>query len=184
MNRFFHFYNNIVRPEILLKYDIKNIYSIPRFKSIDFYILLSDLKTEEDLDLIKSFHILEFFCLQRPYIKKFFIGSKQGKKSVFFLLKCTLRKKKMYNFLDYFIHLALPYYAVRQLKLKVKFNKDNNNICIFLKDLNVFFKMPDRFLSFNKGFFFIIRLSNTEKNKKNNNILFNFLKIFNFYLKK
>ena len=81
MNRFLHFYNNIIRPEFLLKYNIKNIYSIPVIKSINFYMSLYDVKTEEDLDLIKSFHILEFFCLQKPYIKKFFIGSKQGKKS-------------------------------------------------------------------------------------------------------
>ena len=86
MLRLEYFYNYIIRPENLLKYNIFNIFNILSFKCLEIYIIFSDLINEEDLSLIHSFYILEFFSLQKPYIKKILIGSKKRKKSFFFCL--------------------------------------------------------------------------------------------------
>jgi large subunit ribosomal protein L5 len=179
-NRFFYYYNNIIRPEFLLKYNVNNIFSILFLKSIDIFIFLDDLNNEDDFLIIKAFNISEFLGCQRPFIKKFVITSKGGKRSIFIFLKLTLRKRYMFNFLDYFINLALPFYKDRQLIFNPIFD-NKNSLCFFLKDMHVFFKFPEDSFSFNKGIFFLFRFSKSFYKKE---VLSNMLKQFNLFLVK
>ena len=177
--RLLFFYNLILRVEFFLKFKIQNIFQFFFFKNIEIFIILDDINLEEDFLLLNSFFILEFLSLQKPFIKKFLLGSKNSKqKGFFFLFKVTLRKRLLFNFLDYFICCCLPFFKSRQLRLKKIFDK-KGDFSFFLKDIHIFFKMPEDFLYFNKGFFFILRLSNNFLNK---DILKKFFKFYNFFL--
>ena len=166
MLRLEYFYNYIIRPENLLKYNIFNIFNILSFKCLEIYIIFSDLINEEDLSLIHSFYILEFFSLQKPYIKKILIGSKKRKKSFFFVYKLTLRNHHLFNFLDYFLSCCLPLFKNRQIFLKDIFDF-KGDFCFFFKDMNVFFKIPGQFLHFNQGFFFFFKIFGKFYERKN-----------------
>lgn len=158
-NRLFFFFKNVIKPELLLRFNFNSFYFLPKISHIKVTCVLSNILNENDIALLNSFLFIEFLTLQKPFIKKIFISLKNKKRFFVVVISCNIRRSFLYNFLDYYIHCILPFYRIRQLSLKKKLDlhiKDKIIFTFFLKDMHVFFKMPDRFLSIKCGFNFSI----------------------------
>jgi len=102
-------YLNKIRPELKEKFSFNNLYMAPQIKKVVLNMGLgidgSDNKIvkscEEDLSKITG---------QKPIITKFkkSISNFKTRKGSFAGLKVTLRREKMYEFIDRLVNIALP----------------------------------------------------------------------------
>ena len=82
--------------------------------------------------------------------------------------KVTLRKKKMYSFLEKVIHLVLPQ-IIDTKNIKYKNRRPRNNLTIGVTDTSVFPELENQFELFQRtpGLDFTISFKDTELNKDN-----------------
>ncbi len=127
-----------IQPSLKEKFGYKNIYMVPQIQKIVLNMGLgidgNDSKTikscEEDLAKITG---------QKPVITKFkkSISNFKTRKNANAGLKVTLRKNKMYEFVDRFINIALP--RVRDFRgVNSKSFDGNGNYALGLKEQYVF----------------------------------------------
>ena len=127
-----------IKPQLKTKFEYKNEYMVPEIKKIILNMGLgldgNDNKIikvcEEDLSKIAG---------QKPVITKFkkSISNFKTRKNTNAGIKVTLRKNKMYEFLDRFINIALP--RVRDFRgVNIKSFDGNGNYALGLKEQYVF----------------------------------------------
>ena len=100
---------NEIDPDLKKKNGYKNLYMVPRIKKIDIKMGLG--LDGNDAKIVKSCQDdLANITGQKPVITKFrkSIANFKTRKNTNSGLKVTLRKNKMYEFLDRLINIALP----------------------------------------------------------------------------
>lgn len=117
--------------------NIDNIMSIPKITCIYLSMGLGD--AANDFKIIeKNKHCLELICGQKAVITtaKKAISAFKLRKGMPIGLKVTLRRHKMWSFLDKFVNIALP--RVKDFRgLKKKFD-NNGNLTIGIKENIIF----------------------------------------------
>jgi len=109
MNNLKIYYNNYIIPKLINKFNYKNIHQIPKLLKININMGLG-LNGQNKLFLKKSIDELKIISCQCPiisYSKKSISNFKIRKKMILGIY-VTLRKNKMYSFLEKLVKLALP----------------------------------------------------------------------------
>ncbi|KAK1928418.1 ribosomal protein L5 (mitochondrion) [Phytophthora citrophthora] len=137
-------YQNVTIYDLLTKLNFKNIFEIPKITKICLNIGFKDANIEKK-KLINIILLLKLITNQKPIITK-------SKKNIIFLkikknsiigCKITLRKKKIFNFLEKFLIFVL------QNITKINFNFKNKNILNFqIQNILYFFELKTEFLKF------------------------------------
>jgi large subunit ribosomal protein L5 len=127
-------YNNIIRPDLILKKKYKNIMEIPKIKKIVLNITINSKNK-----IIEPLMILELITGQKAIILKAkkSISSFGIRKNQYIACKTTLNKENMYNFLNKLIHIVLP--RIRDLKaLPVSSMDGKGNYTLPISNIIVF----------------------------------------------
>ena len=109
MSRLLEEYKKKIKPNLMKELGLKNIYSVPEIKKIVINIGLGiDASDKKKLDA--TIEDLKKISGQMPIITKTkkAIANFKTKKDMPIGCKVTLRKKKMYEFVDRLINIALP----------------------------------------------------------------------------
>tara|TARA_B100001013_G_C24430407_1_gene371522 strand:- start:80 stop:619 length:540 start_codon:yes stop_codon:yes gene_type:complete len=109
MSRLLEEYKKKIKPNLMKELGLKNIYSVPEIKKIVINIGLGiDASDKKKLDA--TIEDLKKISGQMPIITKTkkAIANFKTKKDMPIGCKVTLRKKRMYEFVDRLINIALP----------------------------------------------------------------------------
>ena len=109
MNRLQEHYEDVIRPEMLLKFNYTNIMELPKITKITIHVTYKNIGNEKS-HIHPSNFMLQLITGQKS------CGIKARKSMAAFKIrkdmevgcKVTLRKETMYDFLDRLIHLVLP----------------------------------------------------------------------------
>ncbi len=131
-------YKNVAVPALMKEFNFKNVNEIPKIEKVVLNMGLGDLK-----DNSKSFQIavdeLELIAGQKPVVTKAkkSVANFKLREGMAIGAKVTLRGKKMYDFIDKFISVALP--RVRDFKGVPNNSFDGRgNYCVGVKEQLIF----------------------------------------------
>ena len=137
-------YKNVIIYDLLTKLNFKNIFEITKITKICLNIGFKNANIEKK-KLINIILLIKLITNQKPIITK----SKKNdiflkiKKNSIVGCKITLRKIRIFNFLEKFLIFILPY------DNKIIFNSKNINILNFkINDTLNFFELKTEFLKF------------------------------------
>jgi large subunit ribosomal protein L5 len=107
--RFEDFYNNEVVPAMMKKYNFKSVMQVPRLMKITLNMGVGEAATDQKL-LQSAVNELELIAGQRPCItrSKKAISNFKLRQGIPIGTKVTLRRARMYEFLDRFINITAP----------------------------------------------------------------------------
>lgn len=131
-------YKNVAVPALMKEFNFKNVNEIPKIEKVVLNMGLGDVK-----DNSKSFQIavdeLELIAGQKPIVTKAkkSVANFKVREGMAIGAKVTLRGKKMYDFIDKFISVALP--RVRDFKGVPNNSFDGRgNYCVGVKEQLIF----------------------------------------------
>ena len=131
-------YESEIRSELKQKFNLKNIFEVPKLSKIVVNMGVGEAVSDSKV-INKAIEDLSLITGQKPVItkaKKSIAGFKL-RKGVNIGCKVTLRKKRMFEFLDRLIFIALP--RVRDFKgLSKKSFDGNGNYSIGIKEQIIF----------------------------------------------
>ena len=131
-------YESEIRGQLKQKFNLKNIFEVPKLAKIVVNIGVGEAVSDSKV-INKAIEDLSLITGQKPVItkaKKSIAGFKL-RKGVNIGCKVTLRKKRMFEFLDRLIFIALP--RVRDFKgLSKKSFDGNGNYSIGIKEQIIF----------------------------------------------
>ena len=142
-------YNKEVVPAMMKKFGYKSIMAVPRIKRVvvnaGFGRLVSEKTSQEKKKILEDiFRDLALITGQKPIAtkaKKSIAGFKLRQGSIIGA-KTTLRKQKMYDFLDRLIHIALP--RTRDFRgISLESIDKNGHLTIGIKEHIVFPELSD-----------------------------------------
>ena len=109
MARLYDEYIKKIKPNLMKELDLKNIFSVPELKKIVINMGLG-IDASDKKKLEAAIEDLKKISGQRPIITKTkkAIANFKTKKDMPIGCKVTLRKKRMYEFVDRLINIALP----------------------------------------------------------------------------
>lgn len=109
MNRLQEHYEDVIRPEMLLKFNYRNIMQLPEISKINVHITYKNIGNEKN-HIYPSNFALELITGQKSCgIKaKKSMASFKVRKGLEVGCKVTLRNGLMYDFLDRLVHIVLP----------------------------------------------------------------------------
>lgn len=178
ISRYMELYNKEIIPQIMNEHNYKNIHQIPRLEKIVINMGLGEATSNPKI-IEKSSEELAKITGQHPVV------SKARKSIAAFKLKekqeigcfVTLRNKKMYDFLDRLINIALP--RVRDFKGVSKKSFDGRgNYTFGIKEQIIFPEVSYELVEKLKGFnITIVTTANTDEEA------YNLLKTFKFPFK-
>jgi large subunit ribosomal protein L5 len=140
----YYYYEKIVKQDLLTKFNYSNLFEIPALKKICLNFQVSQYSLKHIIPLVSALTLLSY---QKPFL----IRSKQAnlvlklRKGMPIGCMVTLRKKKMYSFLERFLFLILP-----QLKESEKpcFKIGKNHIFFTLKNLYLYKEIEKQYENF------------------------------------
>jgi len=131
-------YMNSIRPQLKEKFGLKNIFEVPKLEKIVVNIGVGEAVSDSKI-INNAINDLTQITGQKPVVtkaKKSIAGFKL-RKGLNIGCKVTLRKKRMYEFLDRLIFIALP--RVRDFKgLSKKSFDGSGNYSIGIKEQIIF----------------------------------------------
>ena len=109
MARLYDEYINKIKPNLMKELDLKNIFSVPELKKIVINMGLG-IDASDKKKLEAAIEDLKKISGQKPIFTKTkkAIANFKTKKDMPIGCKVTLRKKRMYEFVDRLINIALP----------------------------------------------------------------------------
>lgn len=168
-----------VVPEMMKKFGYKNIFQVPKIEKVvvntGFGRYVSG-KTREEQKKIEDFILRDLSLItgQKPALRKArkSIASFKLRKGMTIGAVCTLRRERMYDFLDRLIHIALP--RTRDFKgIPLKSIDKEGNLTIGIKEHIVFPEVSPEKAKFIFGL--EITIVTTAKNRKEAQELFKLL---------
>lgn len=131
-------YENNIRPKLMKKSGYNNVFQVPRLRKIVVNMGIGEaVKDKKIIDLASN--DLSLITGQKPYLtraKKSIAGFKL-RQGMPIGLKVTLRKARMYEFLDRLINIAMP--RIRDFRGVSKKNFDGNgNFNLGIKEHIIF----------------------------------------------
>ena len=131
-------YNSQIRDQLRDKFGLKNIYEVPKIEKINVNIGVGEAVSDSKI-INKAIEDLTLITGQKPVVtkaKKSIAGFKL-RQGLSIGCKVTLRKKRMYEFLDRLVFIALP--RVRDFKgLSRKSFDGSGNYSIGIKEQIIF----------------------------------------------
>ena len=131
-------YESEIRIKLKEKFSLKNIFEVPKLVKIVVNIGVGEAVSDSKI-INKAIEDLSLITGQKPVVtqaKKSIAGFKL-RKGLNIGCKVTLRKKRMFEFLDRLIFIALP--SVRDFKgLSIKSFDGNGNYSIGIKEQIIF----------------------------------------------
>ena len=131
-------YNSQIRDQLMDKFGLKNIYEVPKIEKINVNIGVGEAVSDSKV-INKAIEDLTLITGQKPVVtkaKKSIAGFKL-RQGLSIGCKVTLRKKRMYEFLDRLVFIALP--RVRDFKgLSRKSFDGSGNYSIGIKEQIIF----------------------------------------------
>ena len=131
-------YNSQIRNQLRDKFGLKNIYEVPKIEKINVNIGVGEAVSDSKI-INKAIEDLTLITGQKPVVtkaKKSIAGFKL-RQGLSIGCKVTLRKKRMYEFLDRLVFIALP--RVRDFKgLSRKSFDGSGNYSIGIKEQIIF----------------------------------------------
>lgn len=157
-------YKEEVIPEMKKKFNYKNNFGVPKVLKVVINTGVGKfLKDEKALKEIEKY--LSLICGQKPVITKAkkSIASFKIKQGMPIGFKVTLRKKKMYDFIDKLINIALP--RTRDFRgINISSLDKNGNLSIGIREHIVFPEMINEDIK--NIFGFEVCISTTAKTKE------------------
>jgi large subunit ribosomal protein L5 len=168
MNNLLTDYKTIVIPKLIEKFNYKNIHQIPKVEKVQINTGLG-LNAQNKLFLQKAIEEIRLITGQQPIVtnsKKAIAGFKI-REGIPLGLTVTLRKEKMYSFLERFIKLVLP--RIRDFRGLNPTNFDSyGNYNLGISDQSVF---PEIDFEVDASRGFNITIVTTSKNREEGFIL-------------
>ncbi len=138
MARLLDKYKNTIRQQLKEKFGLKNIFEVPKLEKIVVNIGVGDAVSDSKI-INNAINDLTQITGQKPVVtkaKKSIAGFKL-RKGLSIGCKVTLRKKRMYEFLDRLVFIALP--RVRDFKGLTKKSFDGSgNYSIVIREQIIF----------------------------------------------
>jgi large subunit ribosomal protein L5 len=144
MSVLYYYYQKVVKQDLLTKFNYSNLYQIPAIKKICLSFKVSNYTLKSILPLVSALTLLS-------YQKPFFIRSNQTnlvlklRKGMPIGCMVTLRKKKMYSFLERFLFLILP--QIKESKEQA-FKIGKNHIFFTLENLYLYKEIEKQYENF------------------------------------
>lgn len=138
MNRLQQYYEDVVRPDLLIKHPYSNVMQIPHLKKIVINMGVKDV-LQDKKHILSGMVALERISGQRPTVNrsKKSVASYQLKQGTILGCKVSLTGDAMYQFLDKLIHIVLP--RVKDFKsLQSKSFNGQGHYSLGLPDVIVF----------------------------------------------
>jgi large subunit ribosomal protein L5 len=177
MIRFKEHYLNVVRKDLLTKFNYKNLHQIPKLEKIVINISVKEA-VQNSKNVVPALIALELITGQKAVLtkaKKSIAGFKL-RKNVELGAKITLRNDTMYTFFDRFVTIVLPRIGSFKGFSKKSFDKRGN--CAFgIQDFFVFYEIENLFALFDKTLGMDIIFVTTAKTDLEAKILLNSFKI-------
>ena len=179
MARLYEEYIKKIKPSLMKELSLKNIFSVPELKKIVINIGLG-IDASDKKKLEATIEDLKKISGQMPIITKTkkAIANFKTKKDMPIGCKVTLRRKRMYEFIDRLINIALP--QIRDFRgLNPKSFDGNGNLSLGIKEQIIFPEIDYDKIDKVKGMDITI-VTSTKKNNEAKSLL----KAFNFPLNK
>ncbi|MEM7714537.1 MAG: 50S ribosomal protein L5 [Cyanobacteria bacterium P01_A01_bin.68] len=158
MSYFYEYYNNQIVEDLKSEFDLKHIINVPKIKMISLNMGLGRDAVASSAAVESAARDLSLITGQKPVVTtaKNSIASFQIRKGMKLGCKVTLRGKKMYEFLDNLVFIALP--RIRDFQgFKKKSFDGNGNFSFGLSDQSIFpgvdYNKIDKFRGFNINIF-------------------------------
>lgn len=166
MSNLYNLYKTKIRKKLFLKFSYKNIHEIPKLIKIIISFGLGLRATQYTNYLTNLINETIMMVGQSPKItraKKAISNFKIRQKMPIGLV-VTLRKKRMYAFLEKLIHIALP--NIRNFRFISSNSFDFfGNISLGIKDNTIFPELQENFSDIKRGFNITIVTTATTKNE-------------------
>lgn len=109
MNRLELYYENVIRPDLISKLNIKNVMDVPKIEKIVISLGVKEAVNNRE-ELLPALLALEYITKQKAIVTKSkrAISGFKLRKDVGIGCKVTLRGDNLYYFLDNFINIVLP----------------------------------------------------------------------------
>lgn len=159
-----------IKSFLVKKYNISNYYKLPEINNINLILLFKVVSLSLNKKYLLNLKLLEFISGQKVSIYKIKYIYYLRKRYIVLLYKVVLRKKIMYNFLDYFVYSILPEYNDNNLKKSIKKLKLDNSSNIFqihFKDMNIFEGLDDIFYNLKNYIHIQFCIKNISKRRLN-----------------
>nr|YP_007890490.1 ribosomal protein L5 [Andalucia godoyi]AGH23984.1 ribosomal protein L5 [Andalucia godoyi] len=163
MNRFQSYYENVIRPDLLLKHSYTNVMEVPHLKKIVLNMGVKDV-LQDKKHILTGMILLERISGQRPTVNraKKSVSSYQLKEETILGCKVSLTGDSMYEFLDKLVTIVLP--RVKDLKpLRFKSFDGQGNYSLGMKDTFVFPEIESEYGRIPKTYGFDIHFITTAK---------------------
>lgn len=174
MARLYDIYKSKIQKQLQIEFNLRNFYEVPLIEKIVLNMTIGEAVSDPK-KLDSALDDLKRISGQKPVIvkaKKSIAGFKL-RKGMDIGVKVTLRKKKMYEFLDRLINIALP--RVRDFRgLSLKSFDGKGNYSFGLKEQIVFPEIDYNKVDKIRGFDIIICT-----NSMNNKMALSLLRAFN-----
>lgn len=177
MHFFEHYYENIIRYDLLNKFAYKNIQQLPKLKKI---VLSFKCRNSDSNQLISSLVALELITSQKPIIIKSKISNISFKirKGNPVGCKLVLRKTSMYIFFARFLLQLLPNYKILKNISSQNFKSIKKSFSFEINKILFFPELENQYQFFNRlGNLQIIIVTNSKTYKE----LIFLLKSFKFF---
>jgi large subunit ribosomal protein L5 len=165
MNTLKNYYTTTIISKLKKEFHYKNIHEIPKLKKIQINLGLG-LNGQNQLFLKDTIHKIRLITGQQPFITKAkkSIAAFKIRKNMIIGLKVTLRREKMYAFLEKLIKLILPRLRdFRGLKKEAFDNQGNYNLGI--TDYSIFPELDFEKIQNKQGFNINIIINSKNKNE-------------------
>lgn len=165
MPRFKKIYKETITPELSKEFGVKNIYALPEIKKITLNVGTGkNFRDANKFEKVKS--VLATIAGQQPIsVKaKSSIAQFKTREGMVIALKVTLRKDRMYEFLDRLVTIALP--RTRDFQgIELKKIDKQGNVNFGIKEQVIFPELSNDELGINFGLQVNITISNSDKVK-------------------
>ncbi len=137
------YYDLIVRPCLLTKYNYINNNTILNFKKCTLTISFSNDNIEEDTKVLHSLFLLELLGCQKSHLKNVSCVYRAKTKSLVFVIKVCLHDLFVFNYIQLFLCVILPNFKLRYIKRNLLVNKRSFAYSFAFKDMNIIPTLPE-----------------------------------------
>lgn len=148
MSNLLQYYKDVVRPLLILKYNYCKVQAVPEIKKVEINIFLNNLSGEDDWRTALSLKLLMLITGQKAVVRHLGWSAESGRERRFvFSCGVTLRKKNLYDFLEYLILVVFPLYFRRYGY--PEFSCSSTGVYSFaIKDLGLFYRQNEDVIGF------------------------------------
>lgn len=135
MNSYKYYYLKVLRPDLLVKYNFKNVNSIFRIEEAVVYFYLLNIDKEYNDEFLRAAFLLEFLLGQKSFLRGFKFKFKYDSSEINFYCCVTLHGSKLFDF------LTILYLLRFKARNRFKYNYIGSRYCFSFKAIKSFFNV-------------------------------------------